>query len=48
MTPLRSWLFIPGDSEKKLGKIEGCGADVAILDLEDAVSPENKPAARKL
>jgi citrate lyase subunit beta/citryl-CoA lyase len=45
---LRSWLFIPGDSEKKLGKIDGCGADVAILDLEDAVAPENKAAARNL
>jgi citrate lyase subunit beta/citryl-CoA lyase len=48
MSALRSWLFIPGDSEKKLSKIDGCGADVAILDLEDAVAPENKPAARKL
>jgi citrate lyase subunit beta/citryl-CoA lyase len=48
MSALRSWLFIPGDSEKKLGKIDGCGADVAILDLEDAVAPENKAAARKL
>lgn len=48
MTALRSWLFVPGDSEKKLGKVEGCGADVAILDLEDAVSPANKPAARRL
>ncbi len=48
MTPLRSWLFIPGDSEKKLGKADGCGADVAILDLEDAVAPESKAEARRL
>ena len=48
MTPLRSWLFIPGDSEKKLGKVDGCGADAVILDLEDAVAPANKDAARGL
>src|SRR5688500_12431610 len=48
MTGLRSFLFIPGDSEKKLGKADGAGADALILDLEDAVSPENKPLAREL
>ena len=47
MLPLRSMLFIPGDSEKKLAKVAGCGADAVILDLEDAVSPENKAAARE-
>jgi citrate lyase subunit beta / citryl-CoA lyase len=46
--PLRSMLFIPGDSEKKLGKVDDCGADAVILDLEDAVAPENKPLARQL
>ncbi len=46
--PLRSMLFIPGDSEKKLGKVDACGADAVILDLEDAVAPENKPLARYL
>jgi citrate lyase subunit beta/citryl-CoA lyase len=45
---LRSMLFIPGDSEKKLGKADDCGADALILDLEDSVAPENKPAAREL
>lgn len=45
---LRSMLFIPGDSERKLAKVEGCGADAVILDLEDAVSPENKPLARRM
>jgi len=45
MTP-RSWLFIPGDSDKKLGKSDGSTADALILDLEDSVSPENKPMAR--
>ena len=45
MTP-RSWLFIPGDSEKKLAKADASGADALILDLEDAVAPPAKPAAR--
>jgi citrate lyase subunit beta/citryl-CoA lyase len=48
MTNIRSFLFIPGDSEKKLAKADGTGADALILDLEDAVSPENKPLAREL
>lgn len=48
MRPLRSFLFIPGDSEKKLGKVDGCGADAVILDLEDAVAPANKPLAREM
>lgn len=48
MKIIRSFLFIPGDSEKKLGKADGCGADALILDLEDAVVPENKPRAREL
>jgi citrate lyase subunit beta / citryl-CoA lyase len=46
--PLRSMLFIPGDSEKKLAKVDGCGADAVILDLEDSVAPENKSLARAL
>lgn len=44
----RSWLFAPGDSEKKMGKAESSAADIALLDLEDSVSPENKPAARAM
>ncbi|MEO0032125.1 MAG: hypothetical protein RIS94_1883 [Pseudomonadota bacterium] len=46
--PLRSFLFIPGDSEKKLGKADGCGADAIILDLEDAVAAARKPIAREM
>ena len=42
----RSWLFVPGDGDRKLAKIEHCGADIVILDLEDSVAPEHKPAAR--
>jgi citrate lyase subunit beta/citryl-CoA lyase len=48
MTALRSLLFIPGDSEKKLSKVDGCGADAVILDLEDAVAPANKALARQM
>jgi citrate lyase subunit beta/citryl-CoA lyase len=44
--PVRSWLFVPGDSEKKLAKVAGCGADVVIVDLEDAVAPQAKAMAR--
>ncbi len=44
---MRSWLFVPGDSESKQAKIDGCGADVVILDLEDSVAAAAKPAARK-
>ncbi|MGZ3197756.1 MAG: HpcH/HpaI aldolase/citrate lyase family protein [Croceibacterium sp.] len=44
--PMRSWLFVPGDSEKKLAKVAGCGADVVIVDLEDAVAPQAKATAR--
>jgi citrate lyase subunit beta/citryl-CoA lyase len=48
MSRLRSWLFVPGDSEKKLAKSEGIPADALILDLEDSVAPENKISARAL
>ena len=46
--PLRSFLFIPGDSEKKMGKVDGTNADAFIFDLEDAVAPARKPLARKM
>lgn len=45
---LRSWLFVPGDSETKLAKMATCGADVVIVDLEDAVAPAGKAQARML
>jgi citrate lyase subunit beta/citryl-CoA lyase len=45
---LRSFLFVPADSEKKLAKAETSPADALILDLEDAVAAANRPAARKL
>ena len=44
----RSFLFVPADSERKLEKAEGIDADALILDLEDAVAPQARPAARQL
>ena len=43
---MRSLLFIPGDSPKKLEKGLGAGADALLLDLEDSIAPPNKAAAR--
>ncbi len=43
---MRSLLFVPGDSERKLEKGLSSGADVLILDLEDSVAGENKQKAR--
>ena len=42
----RSWMFIPGDSDKKLGKAQGIGADALLLDLEDSVGEAHKADAR--
>lgn len=44
--PLRSLLFVPGDSERKLAKAETSAADALILDLEDAVAPSRTAIAR--
>ncbi len=44
----RSYLFVPADSERKLDKAGGAGADALILDLEDAVAADAKPAARQM
>jgi len=43
---LRSLLFVPGDSERKLAKSAGVKSDVLILDLEDSVAPSQKSVAR--
>jgi citrate lyase subunit beta/citryl-CoA lyase len=45
---VRSLLFVPGDSEKKLAKSLQAGADVLLLDLEDSVGPDRKADARKI
>lgn len=45
---LRSFLFVPADSEKKLAKAKTSPADALILDLEDAVAADRRPLARGL
>lgn len=45
---IRSFLFVPGDSESKLEKASGVGADALIVDLEDSVTADARPAAREL
>jgi citrate lyase subunit beta / citryl-CoA lyase len=45
---MRSLLFVPADSERKIARGLASGADVVILDLEDSVAAANKPAARRL
>jgi citrate lyase subunit beta/citryl-CoA lyase len=45
---LRSLLFVPADSEKKLAKARGSAADALILDLEDSVAADNRPRARAM
>lgn len=44
----RSWLFVPGDSERKLAKGPDNAADALILDLEDAVSDDRQDIAREM
>ena len=44
--PFRSVLYIPGSKERALDKARGLAADAIIFDLEDAVAPEEKVAAR--
>lgn len=44
----RSWLFAPGDSEKKMTKAMEGEADIVLIDLEDAVAPDAKAAARPM
>jgi citrate lyase subunit beta/citryl-CoA lyase len=44
----RSLLFVPGDRPDRIGKALASGADAVIVDLEDAVRPENKQHARSV
>ena len=44
----RSFLFVPGDSERKLAKARESAADALIIDLEDSVASSARPAARTL
>ena len=48
MTIIRSWLFVPGDSENKLAKGRQNPADALILDLEDSVADARQEIARKM
>ena len=48
MSEPRSWLFVPADSEKKIGKAIESEADAVIFDLEDSVAPAQKAAARQV
>jgi malyl-CoA/(S)-citramalyl-CoA lyase len=43
----RSELCVPGTNMRMLEKAPGLGADVVMLDLEDAVAPDDKPDARE-
>jgi citrate lyase subunit beta/citryl-CoA lyase len=45
---MRSLLFVPGSSSRMMTKAAASGADVVIFDLEDAVHPDAKAAARPL
>jgi citrate lyase subunit beta / citryl-CoA lyase len=44
--PARSLLFVPGDRPERFEKAAASGADMVVIDLEDAVLPEAKAAAR--
>ena len=45
---LRSFLFAPGDSTRKLEKSLTVGADAVIADLEDSIAPDGKETARRV
>jgi len=45
---MRSLLFVPADSERKLEKALHAGADALIIDLEDSVAPSRKEEARRM
>jgi citrate lyase subunit beta/citryl-CoA lyase len=48
MMNARSYLFVPADRPQRFAKALGCGADAVIVDLEDAVAPSAKDAARDM
>ena len=43
---MRSLLFLPASNPRAVVKARGAGADLVVLDLEDAVKPADKAAAR--
>jgi citrate lyase subunit beta/citryl-CoA lyase len=44
----RSWLFAPGDSERKMTKAMEGETDIVLIDLEDAIAPESKASTRPM
>jgi citrate lyase beta subunit len=44
---VRSLLFLPASNPRTIAKAREAGSDLVVLDLEDAVKPDDKPAARK-
>src|ERR1700757_3806074 len=44
---VRSLLFLPASNPRAIAKAREAGSDLVVLDLEDAVKPEDKGAARK-
>jgi len=42
-----TWLFVPGHRPERFDKALASGADVIVLDVEDAVAPDDKPEARR-
>lgn len=45
-TPPLTWLYVPGDRPQVVAKALTAGADVVVVDLEDAVAPDRKAYAR--
>jgi len=48
MSLFRSWMFVPGNQERRLQKVKDLGSDIVIYDLEDAVPLQEKDKAREL
>jgi citrate lyase subunit beta/citryl-CoA lyase len=46
-TDIRTWMYVPADSRRKLDKALASGSDALLADLEDAVSASGKTAARE-
>jgi citrate lyase subunit beta / citryl-CoA lyase len=46
-TPHRSWLYVPGTRPDRFATAAASGADAVVIDLEDAVPPDAKDAARE-
>ncbi len=44
-SPTRSWLFTPATRPDRFGKAAAAGADLIMIDLEDAVAPSEKDKA---